>query len=189
MLRALCSGMSSLLLVAACAVSPQTIDLELQPVAVHTGQGQRLGLTVLDLRSDDRLGSLGGTYDTAYLRLHQQALAELERVSRDSFREGNWSISDSSTVDQELTLALQTLQYQKVRAPQWPLWDLVLFIEVSYSLRNYRGEFESQYRLRQEHRVWPQPKQADNQEYVNQIVQDAWRMMMQDPQLAALLVP
>ncbi len=171
-----------------CAISPQQAELSMQPVAVPAGQAKSMSLQVLDVRSNKVLGHLGGTYaQTATLTLASGAMDELASVSQQSFSQSGWQLQNSAMADQQLLLRLHELQYRIERAPQWPLWDVSLYAEVSYNLKNHNGEFERKFRVREDHRVWPRPSAETNQEYVNQLINKAWAMMLQEPELADLL--
>lgn len=59
------------LLCAACALSPQIVQLdpEIDLVAeAPRGNGRTIALRVIDARADNIVGSRGGVYDTAYIR-------------------------------------------------------------------------------------------------------------------------
>lgn len=177
-------------LLSACAVSPQQVQLQLEPVTGIPAQGmsRSLSLSVQDKRPSAVLGSLGGVYaDTAKLRLAPGALANLEAVASQSLQQANWAVQPGQGGANHLHLELQQLDYKLERAGQWPLWLVRLEASASLNLETSAGTAQRSFKAYQEHTTWPRPKQAENQAYVNELMQQLWQKMLTDADIQAIL--
>lgn len=191
-----------LLAAGGCALSPQSLTLRpfIDVPAEPIGRGRPLVLQVSDERSQAEIGRRGGVYDTASINLGTDvsqavfaALAERLEASGFEVRSGSDAtapLGSEPADDLELRVVVRRVAYT---ARPDPLIGGLLFNEISTqaalkaSLTAAGLSRSGLYQASSVQRQLGYPTAAENEEIVNEVIAQALKQLLLDPELTLLL--
>jgi uncharacterized lipoprotein YajG len=168
-------------LINSCALSPQSVALRplLDVPGYPIGRGRTLSLEVLDQRPVTYFGTRGGTYDTALItprtdvaQTVRQALAE--RLTADGFR----VISPQPGAPIGMKVDIQRIQY--VAKSDSIVNEVHTSAAIGVLVHNGERSMTSQYQASRIHQVLTPPDEADNEDYINEVVAETLQRLLQD---------
>lgn len=175
-----------LLLLAGCALSPQTvrIDPELGVVTQSAGgKDIRLSLQVDDSRSTDVIGQRGGVYEnTSDIRTDPEMTATLrKKIAAALGNLGYRVVSPDDAARARLVVEVAELSYV---AHQEELIDTIEIRNViRVSCRKGSEKYGSSYRVPYKKEVIKAPSEEKNEELVNSVIAKALDKMLSDGEL------
>ena len=176
------------LILPACALSPQTINIDpdINMVDIKPVNGSRLVLDVRDSRSNKIVGYRGGIYDTAAITTQDDVSAtihaELARVLKG---EGFTIVSKGMPADAILEIDLQKLNYTvKQQNIPWKVEvSAVINARAAAGTRTVSSNFEDS--LNKDFPKSPSP--SENGKLINGIISKLLQRIMEDDSVISLL--
>lgn len=179
-----------LLLLNACALSPQTvvIDPELSVVTQGTGEKDiRLSLEVVDPRTTDVIGQRGGVYKTTSdIRTDPGMTTTLRKKLATAFGNlGYQVVTPDEAARARLLVEIAELTYVAHQE------ELIDTIETRVVIRTTcwkgSGQYGSTYRVTHKKEVIKAPSEEKNEELVNNVIARALDKMLSDGELIAFI--
>lgn len=184
-----CLLLAGLLLVSACAISPQRVSLALTPAVPDLvfGNNSPVQIVVMDERTEASFGSRGGVYpDTSLILPAHDLIPTVAAPLSRALRQLGFVVVEDEPTGAQLRVSIENIQYQPNPGP------LVTRVRVSATLRaEIRTEEVSEsrrYHSRVSHRVPVTPSAQTNQRFLNQVLERSLTRLLQDQTLLTLLV-
>ncbi len=175
-------------LLGACAISPQAINLNPSVTVNKTdiGQGRSLNLTVVDKRPTKALGSRGGIYsDTALVTIAGGPEEPIRQELIGALSGYGFQVIDAANADVDLTIEIEALGYQ-TQGSKYPL--LIKNNILLKAICNKDGaEFISRYSANKEEEVLVMPTASQNERMINALVSKALSALVRDEKLLNFL--
>lgn len=178
------------LLVGACALSPQTIQIkpgvELQERG-NIGQGRALSVQVRDNRDSPVVGTRGGVYaSTSEIRTAADIGTPIRHELADRLRVLGFRIVDAGQqADADLTIMVDAISYEATGEP------VVRSVETAATVRVRAGignrEYSGRYRASRTTKVLKAPGVEDNEEMINAAVSRVLERLLADRELLDFL--
>lgn len=176
------------LLLPACALSPQTIQItpDLIPGGIKPVTGTTLALDVQDRRKNHVIGYRGGIYDTAAISTNDKVAASMRtEVSRVLSGLGVSIVSKGTPAQASLEIELQQLNYKA--SQNNILWKVevsaVINARAGAGSKTISNNFEDQ--LSKEFAT--APSMFDNEKLINNVVSKLLQRIIEDESLSELL--
>jgi uncharacterized lipoprotein len=185
--RLLVCGLS-LLLLTACAYSPQQLQLapSISAEQQSYGAGQAIEVAVDDQRASKVLGSRGGAYpDTSLITLADNFTEVLVNAGKATLAAQGFNVNPTQAGDAQFKIIVDTLDYQK---PERSVGSEVHLVAVLRAEINSGGEsYSARYQTRSEQLMAWTASTARNEEMVNAVVSNTLERMFGDEKLRAFL--
>lgn len=180
-----------LLVLAACAQSPQKIALAPQFAAVEqqVGQQRPLHVRVSDARSDKVLGSRGGVYrDTAVFTLADGLSSAVQPALQKHLAAMGFDVDSLSADTVDLHVLFDSLVYNHPKEGGVG-HDMDMAAEVRVEARRENGDsYQGRYRVNRQQKFFNAPAAPQNEELVNELVVEVLTNMLADPKLMSFLL-
>jgi uncharacterized lipoprotein len=173
-------------LLAACALSPQTVnirpDLDMSQ-ANAIGQGTRITLQVIDNRSSLVIGSRGGVYaDTSTISTRSDISTPIRGELVPGLRALGYEVVDAGQAAKaDLRVLVDAIEYKAVGGRV--LTDIETAATVRAVAKVGNREFTGRYRGTQTKEVLRKPTPEDNDELINAAVSRVLERMLTDREL------
>ncbi len=176
------------LLISACALSPQVIDVSptLQ-VEMSAAQNKINPITVVvnDSRPSNQLGSRGGVYsDTALLTTNQDMTTEIRAALVGAFESIGFSVSNNLTPT-GLNVSILELSYNNQK--KTAVNSVTVRAVVKVECRNQQYSMENEYTITDSQDYIKLPSDKENVNIVNSTLSTALNRMFQDEKLFSCL--
>ncbi len=186
--RALCLSVLPALVLAACAVSPQTVALtpRLDVASPAIGRGRALVLEVVDVRPHVHFGSRGGVYDTALIAPRTDVAAAVRDALAERLVASQFQIVEAGADGAPaLRVEIQRIDY---RLDQRTVPAQVsTAARVRAVARNGATTLAGQYESSRSLQVLTLPDEARNEALLEAAVARALERILQDPAILDLL--
>lgn len=176
------------LLLPACALSPQTIQInpDLTPEGIKPASGTTLALDVQDLRRDPVVGYRGGIYTTAAISTGDNVATSIRtELTRVLSGLGYSIVSKGTPAGASLDIELQKLEYKATQ--ENILWKIHVSAQinarVSVGTKTISNNFED--RLTKEFPT--APSMLDNEKLINKEVSGLLQRIISDQDISKLL--
>lgn len=182
-------ALASLLLLTACAQSPQAIRVVPNfsaPIA-QDGRNSPVNVRVSDNRQNKVLGSRGGTYrDTSVITIANNLSLAVEKPLAKHMAAMGYD-TDSLSVDTlDLHVIFDSLVYNHPIEKEVG-HDMEMLASVNVEARRGNEHYEGRYRVKRKQKFFNAPNESRNAELVNELVVEVLSSMFEDPKLVAFL--
>ena len=175
-------------LLSACALSPQTIQIspDLNTDGIKPVSGATLALDVQDQRRDRVVGYRGGIYDTAAITTRDDVTLSIRaEMARVLSGQGFTIVSKGAPATAGLDIELQQLNY--TARQDTILWNVEIFAVInaraSAGTRTISNNFEDRF-----NKDFPKsPSTFDNEKLINEVVSRLLQRIIQDESVMKLL--
>lgn len=174
------------LLGAACALSPQVVDLhpELETAGV-AGAPRTLALEVRDARSDPIIGYRGGVYATATLSAEPDLADQVRTALANVLTTAGWRVvAPDERADTRLSVDVTELKYA-LHGDRFPR-----VVETAAAIRASSETGETtrtgEYSDRRTKEVLKPPSEAENEELLNDVLSAALQRLVADKELLSV---
>jgi uncharacterized lipoprotein len=180
------------LLVAACAYSPQQIVISptVDSPAVSYGAGRAIAVTAKDNKAGQVLGSRGGIYEeTSVVTIANDLGVMLTELAKQQLSDDGFSVSDLPTLGVDkvpfIELTIEDIKYEltQVISPK----KLMLSVVVAAEVYNGRETYTRRYATTQNYTLIVAPTMNKNTELLNKAFSETLTRMFNDPQLKTFL--
>ncbi|MEX2353169.1 MAG: YajG family lipoprotein [Gammaproteobacteria bacterium] len=174
----------SIALLAACALSPQTVTLS--PVLTLSpgeapGRLNTLAITVNDSRTDNVIGARGGVYrETSLITSSPDMPRSLQLRISEAFRDLGYNVV-SNNADADLSINIAELKYTASGSNTITAVETTAAIRVKCRNDNYR--MNNDYRITDKQEVLKAPSVSRNSEIINATLSSALQRMFDDEKL------
>ena len=181
---------AALLLVSACAYSPQ--QLTINPVIDTTdqpyGNGRSVAVLVEDARSEKVLGSRGGTYkDTSVITIANDLAEAVAGAARAKLAVQGFNVNanNSELPGAQLKIIIDQLGYQMPEQSlrKKVLLSSVLRVEASAGNETYTGRYDTE----TEKQTLVTPNMEKNQTMINEVLSETLERLFADEKLKTFL--
>jgi len=183
-----CSLLAAIALLAACAQSPQRINVAptLTMTGEMTGNGRAIIVSAADQRANKVLGSLGGVYgNTATITIGNNLEQALTQAANGLLAAQGYVVNSPDPSALQLTIVAEKITYEKIEQPVGSAVKLTATLRADVSRQ---GEtFTGRYSTESEHRGALTPTREDNEKYVNALLSDTLKRMFADNRLREFL--
>jgi uncharacterized lipoprotein len=181
--------LASLLLLTACAQSPQAIRVAPNfsaPIA-QDGRNSPVGVRVSDNRQNKVLGSRGGTYrNTSVITIANNLSLAVETPLAKHMAAMGYDTDSLSADTVDLHVIFDSLVYNHPIENEVG-HDMDMLATVNVEARRGNEHFEGRYRVKRKQKFFNAPNESRNAELVNDLVVEVLSSMFEDPKLVAFL--
>ncbi|NIN35275.1 MAG: hypothetical protein GWO08_12525 [Gammaproteobacteria bacterium] len=176
---------SALLVLSACALSPQIVvvnpELSMES-STMTETSLRMSIDVSDPRSTNIIGQRGGIYkDTSHIRTDDDMTATLRRKLSDAFVRMGFSVMGSGEADIYLTVNTIKIQYMVIKDNV--LNQIKIDIELQGICQKNNQQFRRKYQVSRTKDIVKTPSMEKNEELVNEAMAIALGNLLADKAL------
>lgn len=169
------------LLLAACAYSPQQVTIEPALVIENNVYGNSRVVAVLteDKRAEKVLGTRGGAYqETSTISIANDMTAAVTAAAESALRQQGFVVDASQPASAEMRIIIDTLSYDKVGASMTNKFDLkaVLRTEIKANGETHKGRYVTK---SSQQLAWA-PSTEKNSEMINVLLSDTLQRMFDD---------
>lgn len=182
-----------LLILAGCALSPQTVaikpfvDARSQPI----GRDRALALDVVDRRPQQAFGNRGGVYATALISPRTDVAQSVRQALAERLQASGFRIAPAGS---EAPLALR-VDIEKIDYIAHPdqlvggglVNEVRIQAAISALARNGGQTLSGQYQANSARRQLGHPKEVDNELFINEVVGETLRQLLHDPKIMGFL--
>jgi uncharacterized lipoprotein len=182
-------ALASLLLLTACAQSPQAIRMAPSfsaPIA-QDGRNRPVHVRVSDNRQNKVLGSRGGTYrDTSVITIANNLSLAVEAPLAKHMAAMGYDTDSLSADTVDLHVIFDSLVYNHPIENEVG-HDMDMLAAVNVEARRGNEHYEGRYRVKRKQKFFNAPNESRNAELVNELVVEVLSSMFEDPKLVAFL--
>ncbi len=175
--------LSPLLLLTACALSPQYVDIDPDSEVNHQLPVSQVVLVqVEDNRGQEALGTRGGTYsDTSFIYPSKSLSESLTPAAEQALRELGLDTQGPSPMPIKLTLIVDQLSYQMNDSALPKVVTLTSRVraKVDRGGEHYEGRYSSS----QSRNFMTSPNDEANRQMVNAVLSDTLTRLFNDPEI------
>lgn len=180
--------MLGILLVAACAYSPQqiTINPVLDAAAEEFGNGRAVNVVVEDGRENKILGSRGGVYkDTSVITINNSLTEAIARTAKARLAVQGFNVNSADAPAATFKVIVDQLSYDVPEQSVGKKVQLsaILKLEATAGGETYSGR----YKTNSERQTVVTPRMSQNEEMINSLLSDTLARLFADPKLKAFL--
>lgn len=184
-------GLAMLAGLAGCGLSPQQAKPEprLSGQLSQVAQGQRVSVTISDVRSSPVLGHRGGLYeDSNVLSVEDRAfLPRLRAETEAGLRMRGFDIAPQGQAPATFDLQVTGLTYQVLES-RTVLGEVELSATYLIRLRKEGRNYEGSYTAKLAKKFVKPPTDNANNQLVSQVMSDALQRVFEDPGISEFLV-
>lgn len=180
-------GLAVLLVLTACAYSPQQVEISPAPLvnAESYGQGKSVAVKVEDRRENKVLGSRGGVYkDTSLVTVKNDLPAAVAAVTRASLAMQGFDVNNADP-QAEYRVLIDELQYDVPASTVMSQVDLKARVRVEVVAGQQR--YQGQYKTETQRKVFGNPSPEKIQQLINELLTDTLARSYQDQKLKAFM--
>lgn len=176
------------ILLTACALSPQTINIvpDISMVDIKPVNGSRLTLDIRDSRGSSIVGYRGGIYDTAAITTRDNVTAAIyAEFSRVLKEEGFIVVNKGMPADASLEIELQKLNYTvKQQNIPWKIEvSAIISARAAAGTKTVSSNFEDSL-----NKDFPKsPSIRENEKLINSVISKLLQRILQDDTIADLI--
>lgn len=176
---------SALVVLSACALSPQTVvvnpELSMES-STATKTPLRIRIDVGDPRSTNIIGQRGGIYkETSHIRTDDDMTATLQRKLSGAFAQMGFSVMGSGEADVYLTVNTTKIQYMVIKDNV--LNQIKIDIELQGICQKNNQQFRRKYQVSRTKDIVKTPSMEENEELVNEAMAIALGNLLADKAL------
>lgn len=168
-----------------CAISPQTVALRptISAASANVGQGRSLALSVVDQRSRQLFGTLGGIYsDTATIGPSGDIIGPVRKAVAEALTsEGFKVLPAGSTADLDMRVRIEDISYQATGDPI--VRKVAIGARVGVDAKRDGRTYSASSQVRESRDVLKAPSPAENETYLNNAVSHALQKLLGDGDL------
>lgn len=181
---------AALLLLVACAQSPQKIalnpDFETPEQAI--ANKQPVHVRVSDDRRSKVLGSRGGVYrETALITLSENLSLAVQPALKQQLKAMGFEVDSLSPETTDLHVVFESLVYNHPEEKEGVGHPMDMEAEVRVEAIRQNSRYEGRYKIKRQQKFFNAPNTALNVELVNKLVVDVLERMLADPKLISFL--
>lgn len=181
--------LTAVLLITACAQSPQAIKLEptfAAPTQQSGGQSP-VHVRVSDQRANKVLGSRGGAYrETAVITLANDLSLPVEKALSSYMAEMGYDVDSLNPDTTDLHVIFTSLVYDHPKEDGVG-YDMDMSATIEVEARRGNEHYQGRYRIKRNQKFFNAPSGAQNTTLVNELVTEVLDSMFSDPKLVAFL--
>lgn len=187
-LQRILPSLATLVLLAACAISPQQVAIE--PASDETfpsadRSGIVVNLSVVDTRSESAFGTLGGTYDeSATLTASNDIAADLRTLLRGKLEDAGYTVSES---DADFTMEVELTELRYARESGAVSSEVRVVAELGLRISDARGSLERSYRSASNQTRVTRPSAEDNKMFLEEALNSSVDRLVRDNRLHTFL--
>ena len=174
---------------AACALSPQQVELDLNV----SGQGERYGagrpveVVVEDQRSNPVIGTRGGVYaETSRITLADELTDTLARAASARLAADGFNVNSGAGDAAELRVLVEKLSYDVVEGKP-ALHDVELEAILGVEVRRGGDSYRGRYQTKTSRSFVAAPSREKNAEVISQVLEETLERLFADPKLREFL--
>ncbi len=182
------SVMFLLLMTAACAYSPQQIQIrpELQVTGEQYGQGRAVAVAVDDQRAQTIIGTRGGVYaQSSIISVGNSLTAAIAQATTAKLAAQGFSVNGTDA-DTRMTVIVDKIAYDL--ADNGVLKKVVLDAEFRVALNRGDKSLTTRYQTGEEYEVIKSPSPERNEELINKLISETLERVFVDPKVKQFLV-
>jgi uncharacterized lipoprotein YajG len=179
-------GFTAILMLSACALSPQTVVIspQLGVGGSPAGAGKRLEVQVRDSRPNTVIGYRGGVYETAAIETAADLTQSLQSALVQAFIRSGYQIADSAAADIRLVIDIETLDYQARQNKI--IWDIEFFASIQATASAGGREKSLQLQDRITRQFAKAPTVQENESLINDVLSKLLQRLIENGELLAL---
>jgi uncharacterized lipoprotein len=182
-------ALASLLLLTACAQSPQAIRVapNFSAPITQDGRNSPVHVRVSDNRQNKVLGSRGGTYrNTSVITIANNLSLAVEAPLAKHMAAMGYDTDSLSADTVDLHVIFDSLVYNHPIEHEVG-HDMDMLATVIVEARRGNEHYEGRYRVKRKQKFFNAPNESRNAELVNDLVVEVLSSMFEDPKLVAFL--
>lgn len=173
-------------LLAACAMSPQTVKVkpDLDVPAMPIGRNRAISVETRDLRKDPALGTLGGVYNSAYISTDAQMQRSITQSAITVLQSWDFAAVPSHLGSPDMaTMTLEVLDMDYERPKSNVGGNVVVKCRIGVKVTKSDGTYSSEYLSRRSEQVAVIGTPNGNKRMVNDTINQALNGIFRDEKL------
>ena len=179
------AALALLMVMAACALSPQTVAIRptITTAPADIGHDRSVALTVVDQRGSKVFGSLGGIYsDTATIGPSGDITEPVRKAVTEALStQGFKVVAAGSPADLDMQIRIEDISYQASGDPM--VRKIAIGARVGVDAKRGSQTYSASSQVKESREVLKAPNPAENEAYLNATVSHALEKLLADSDL------